>query len=153
MVIEELYNRYKGHILLLCRRYIKDASDSEDVVQIVFLKAWRSLEKFEDKSGHFTWLYRIAVNECLNYLKKHRHETVEFDETKWLVQDKPFSPEEMHYLWNRILNSIDQKERSIIFLHAIEGLNISEVADVIGISRQALHKKWKSVMTKLQKSV
>ena len=85
MVIEELYKRYKGHIFLVCRRYIKDPADTQDVVQIVFVKAWRSIGRFENRSEYYTWLYRIAVNECLNYLKKNRYTSVSFDETKWLA--------------------------------------------------------------------
>lgn len=150
MTIEELYKRYKGHIFYLCRKYINNSVDTEDVVQIVFLKAWKALGKFE--SEHFTWLYRVAVNECLNYLKKYRHETVSFDETMW-CSDKSMacSSQEKRLFWKMILRSLNRKEQFIIFLYAVEGLNISEIAEVAGISRQALHKKLNYIMQKLKR--
>lgn len=153
MDIEELYRKYRGHIFLLCRRYIRDSAGIEDVVQTVFMKAWRSLDKFNHSSSHFTWLYRIAVNECLNYLRKNSHESIEFDEKKWFASndDSFHSAIEKKYLWTRVIKSMDYKERIIILLYAVEGLNMSEIAEVMDISRQALHKKWNSIMIKLKR--
>jgi RNA polymerase sigma-70 factor, ECF subfamily len=151
MTIEELYHNYRGHILLLCKRYVRDPQDAEDVVQSVFIKAWRSLEKFQERSGHFTWLYRIGVNECLRYLKRHRRESVEFRESLWPVDSGgEFSMSERRELWKRVTSALDRKERMIIFLFAIEGLSMVEVALVTGISRQALYKRWNRIRQKVQ---
>jgi RNA polymerase sigma-70 factor (ECF subfamily) len=152
MTIEELYRRYRGHIFHCCRKYIKDSADIEDVVQTVFLKAWKALGKFESRSEHFTWLYRIAVNECLNHLKKRKKESVSFDEVIWSSDEiAVFSTEERRLLWEFMIKSIDKKERVIIFLYSVEGLSISEIADVVEVSRQALHKKLKAIMSKLKR--
>ena len=153
-------NGHRGAIQTLQWPYLsglqafKDPADTQDVVQIVFVKAWRSIGRFENRSEYYTWLYRIAVNECLNYLKKNRYTSVSFDETKWLGGEDWLLPrEEKQYLWRRVLASVDRKERSVIFLYAVEGLTMTEVAKVMGISRQMLYKKWNIIMTRLQKSM
>ncbi len=154
MTIEELYTRYRGHIMVLCRRYVRDAAEAEDVVQLIFIKAWRSLEKFQGRSGHFTWLYRIGVNECLNHLKRNRKEAIKFDESQWAVDScQEFSPVERRELWKRVVGALNRSERKIILLYAIEGLNMVEVAQIIGISRQALYKKWNRIKAKVQNEI
>jgi RNA polymerase sigma-70 factor, ECF subfamily len=154
MTIEELYDNYRGHIMLLCRRYVRDAQDAEDVVQSVFIKAWRGIGKFEERSGYFTWLYRIGVNECLSYLKRRRRESIEFEESRWPVENgDEFSLSERRELWRRVTGALDRKERMIIFLYAIEGLSIVEIAEVSGISRQALYKKWNRIKIKVHSKI
>jgi RNA polymerase sigma-70 factor, ECF subfamily len=151
MTIEELYNNYRSHILMLCRRYVRNPADAEDVVQSVFVKAWHSLDGFQSRSGYFTWLYRIGVNECLNYLKRHRKETLEFEETRWPVDSSDeFSKSERQELWKRVTSTLNRKERMIIFLYAVEGLSMVEVADVMTVSRQALYKRWNHIKTKVK---
>ena len=154
MTIEELYKKYSAHILLLCKRYIYNNADAEDIVQTVFLKAWRSLGSFKNQAHHFTWLYRIGVNECLNYLRKHRHEQVPFDEAKYTGSaEDSLSPGEKNLFWNMIMSNLDTKEREIIFLYAFERLRMSEIAVVMQTSRQALHKRWEKLRNKIQKRI
>ncbi|MCX5825498.1 MAG: sigma-70 family RNA polymerase sigma factor, partial [Deltaproteobacteria bacterium] len=70
---EILVRRHQRHILNLLYRTIGDRTQAEDVAQEVFLRVWRAAEDYEPKSKFTTWVYRIAVNLCLDALKSAHH--------------------------------------------------------------------------------
>jgi RNA polymerase sigma-70 factor (ECF subfamily) len=83
----ELIERYSmklGHYL---RKFIHSADELEDVLQNVFIKAYRNLNAFDADKRFSPWIYRIAHNEALNFLKKYRRESVRIDETEMEIID------------------------------------------------------------------
>jgi RNA polymerase sigma factor (sigma-70 family) len=150
--IEDLYQKYRGHIFYLCKKYVHEDQDAEDIVQNVFIKIIRKNESFENRSACFTWMYRIAVNECLNYIKANRNKFMQFDVNLTPVQNEhAFLPLERTWLWQRLFKAISNEEQMIIILHAIEGVSLTEIADILSISRQALHKSWEKTKKRLNK--
>jgi RNA polymerase sigma-70 factor (ECF subfamily) len=126
----------------------------EDVVQCVFMKALTNKQSFNEKAKHFTWLYRIAVNECLNYIKKNRNIYEKYNEKEWFHNSQGlFSDIDKRILYKYLINGFDEKERKIILLYIIEGIPISDVAIIIGVSRQAVHKKWNKIKVSLQNHI
>ncbi len=67
---EDLVRKYQDRVYNLCRYMIQDTQDAQDAAQDVFLKAYGSLKAFKPDASLYTWLYRIAVNTCLDYKKK-----------------------------------------------------------------------------------
>jgi len=67
-----LVNKYKNQIYWHIRRILIDHNDTNDVVQNTFIKIWQNLDKFREDAKLYTWIYRIATNESLNFLKKKR---------------------------------------------------------------------------------
>ena len=67
---EELVLKYQDRIYNLCRYMLGNTSDAEDAAQDTFLKAYQKLKDFKPEASLYTWLYRIAVNTCLDYKKK-----------------------------------------------------------------------------------
>ena len=152
MDIEQLYRRYYSHIHRLCSRYITDSYNVDDVVQTVFIRAMRSLHTFEKRSDYFTWLYRIAVNECCAFIRKNRRECVLFtDDIPDCRGTVDFTPHEQKALWKLLGTGFDGKERAILLLHAFEGVPVAEVAEILKVSRQLIHRKWKKIRMILQK--
>ena len=74
---EELVRKYQDRVYNLCRYMIQDPHDAQDAAQDVFLKAYENLKAFKPDASLYTWLYRIAVNTCLDYKKKSRPEQAE----------------------------------------------------------------------------
>lgn len=68
-IFEELYRRHKGQIYHTCISYVRNPDDAEDMVAQTFFKAWRARKSFRGDSKFSTWLTRIAVNECLMYIR------------------------------------------------------------------------------------
>ena len=78
---EELVRRYHSRIYGLVYGMISNREDAEDLVQEVFVKAWKALGHFREQAGFYTWIYRIALNRTINFRKRrNRRQTVDFDE-------------------------------------------------------------------------
>ncbi len=68
----KLYNDYSPGLLKLCLGYTGDKALAEDLLQETFIAVWNNLQKFRGDASMNTWIYRIAVNTCLSYLRKNR---------------------------------------------------------------------------------
>src|SRR6188474_1834853 len=78
---DELMIRYERQIYRICYRFVENREDAMDLAQEIFIKAFEHLPTFRRESTLKTWLYRIAMNHCINHIKKHRREFVEISET------------------------------------------------------------------------
>src|SRR6185436_17692644 len=78
---DELMIRYERQIYRVCYRFVENRDDAMDLAQEVFIKAFEHLPTFRRESSLKTWLYRIAMNHCINHVKKHNREFVEVTET------------------------------------------------------------------------
>src|SRR5262247_3140057 len=77
---DELMIRYERQIYRVCYRFVENREDAMDLAQEVFIKAFEHLGTFRRESSLKTWLYRIAMNHCINHVKKHSQEFVEMNE-------------------------------------------------------------------------
>jgi len=142
---EEIVLRYQDRIYNLCIYMLGNIHEAEDVAQDTFIKAYQNLNKFKPASSFYTWLYRIAVNTCIDYKRKPLLESLfksskEGDE---FVVDHPAdspSPERLYgskEIGNAIqlaLGRLSEKLRTGIVLKEIEGFSYEEIAEVLGVS-------------------
>src|SRR5215510_13901797 len=77
---DEIMIRYERQIYRVCYRFVENRDDAKDLAQDVFIKAFEHLSSFRRESSLKTWLYRIAINHCINHVKKHSQEFVEVTE-------------------------------------------------------------------------
>lgn len=146
---EILVERYEKGVYNLAYRLIPDRDDAMDITQEVFLKAFQALPKFRGDSRFSTWLHRVCVNACLDFLRrKQRTQTYSLDEPINLkessvvreVRDDSGSVEdviETKSLTESVLmalNSVDEAHRTVIVLSDIRGYSYQEIADMLGIS-------------------
>jgi RNA polymerase sigma-70 factor, ECF subfamily len=145
-----LVEHHSRNIFRLAYRMTGNEQDSEDVVQETFLKAFRQLNGFEERSNFSTWLYRIGVNCALDLLRKRRRQD-EFQEP--LEPDYGrgvFEPDHHESTPDRLVFSIEVKrqvslaleklspmERSAFVLRHFEGMSIEEVGQVLGLQASA----------------
>ncbi|MBI4764803.1 MAG: sigma-70 family RNA polymerase sigma factor [Deltaproteobacteria bacterium] len=137
---EELLRKYQDRIFNLCRYMLHDNEEAQDAAQDTFIKSYNSLKDFKPEVSFYTWLYRIAVNTCLDFRKKVR--LVPSDDES-AVDNLPYaqpSPEglvqskETGRLIETALQKISKKFRTVIILKEIEGLSYEEIAEVLHIS-------------------
>jgi len=136
---------YQDRIYNLCAHLLGNRAEAEDMAQATFLKAYRNLEKFQPRSALYTWLYRIAVNTCLDHLRRPFFESIfrrsaSGEETRLDHPSAMPSPEENmenQQLQTAILQALGKlspKLRAVIVLKEIEGLAYEEIATTLEIS-------------------
>jgi RNA polymerase sigma-70 factor (ECF subfamily) len=131
---QQLYEEFKDKVLRLVVRMVGQ-QDAPDLVQQVFLQMFRKIGQYTGRAQFGTWLYRLAINECLQFRRRTRNSTYctlphePIDElTSWSLQS------ENQELLGRALEGIDAGLRAIFLLREVEELSYSEIANVLQIS-------------------
>ncbi len=167
---EQIYDQNARRILNVCYRMLGDEQSARDVAQDVWIKAYQNLAGFEGKSSLSTWLYRIAVNEILNYLKKekrrrkrsqlfsrakHPDNTEESDPFSQIASsdesplDQLQAKDRENIIW-RLIQKLPEKQKIPLILFRYESLSYQEVADTMGISLQAVESRLHRAKLNLQ---
>lgn len=152
---ENIVDKYQGKIFRHLRKMVNDPSLAEDLLQDTFLNAYRGLNSFTGASSFSTWLFRIATNSALMYLRKERPETVEYDDkvltdsVDVLTPSPAFVSTPLEILLSlegkeKIEEAIDQLPliyRSVVVLRDVEGFSLEEVANILGASIPAIKSR------------
>jgi RNA polymerase sigma-70 factor, ECF subfamily len=131
--------KYQDRIFNLCLYMLRDRQEAEEAAQDVFVKAYRSFGAFAPHASLYTWLYRIAVNACIDYRRRRRVGT-ESEEFLADVAASDPTPEEAcaagetRVLVREALAVLPPKIRAVVVLREIEGLSYEETAAAAGIS-------------------
>ena len=146
---EELVRRYQGRIYGLVYNMTSNKEDAEDLVQDVFVKAYKSLDKFQGKSSFYTWVYRIAVNRTINFIKRGKKKrTLSLNDTESGIERDPAYVElsskespirdasisEIKEKLNEALQKLSEKHRTVVVLHDIQGVPHDEIGKMLGCS-------------------
>jgi RNA polymerase sigma-70 factor, ECF subfamily len=145
---EELVRRNQQRMLALVGGILRHREDVEDVVQQVFLKAYVSIKRFDQRAAFSTWLYKIAVNECWDYLrkKKVRPLVYESDMSEEQVSrldgivsaERP--PEnvsdraEVRQLLDKMLEKLPEQDRQLLVLKEMEGFSVQELSEILNLN-------------------
>ena len=143
---ETLVLRHQDKIFNLVLRYVGNREDAADITQEVFLKAYRAMGSFAERSSFGTWLYRIAVNTALSFMRKQRSGghpislSAQNDEGHGQPHEPPdhnqplneLSREETEQAVQQAISSLDEEYRIVVILKDIEGLNYETIAGILG---------------------
>jgi RNA polymerase sigma-70 factor, ECF subfamily len=136
----ELVRKYQDRIYNLCRYMVGNRQDAQDAAQDVFLKAYKGLKDFRPEASLYTWLYRIAVNTCLDYKRKTSVATLRSESLSELEPSGEPSPErtyeskEVSEAIQSALQKLPKKLRPAIVLREIDGLSYEEIAEILHTS-------------------
>src|SRR5882724_6966259 len=126
---DELMIRYERQIYRVCYRFVDNREDAMDLAQEVFIKAFEHLGSFRRESSLKTWLYRIAMNHCINHVKKHTQEFVEVTEYTGSVGASVQSQLEDHEQrehFRRLVKQLPPKQKAILEMRIHEQLSYEE---------------------------
>jgi RNA polymerase sigma-70 factor (ECF subfamily) len=148
---EELYSAHAGKLFSVACRLLGNPADAEDVLQEIFLSAHRKLDGFRGESALGTWLYRLATNHCLDYLRSRAARTNDVtdaldEETGLYEPRRPGLAEQAVAKMDleRALAQLPDGCRAAFVLHDVQGLEHREVATALGIaegtSKSQVHK-------------
>lgn len=146
---EELIYQYEKKVYNVALRVFKNPEDAKDISQDVFIKIYKNLDKFDNKSSFSTWIYRITTNTCIDELRKRKgKETVsinndieddegrfkrEFADNEPTPEEKVISKEGESEII-KSMNTLSDEHRTIIVMRDIEGLSYTEISEIIGVS-------------------
>lgn len=147
---DELVRRHQERIYGLCYHMTSNHEDAHDLAQDAFVKAWQALKSFKGDASFYTWVYRIAVNTCLNHLKTRRNRSVHLS-----LNDLDVNPEndpglvalvsdrtprrdaglaELQRRLNESMQKLSEEHRTVVTLHDIQGVPHDEIARILGVN-------------------
>lgn len=134
-----IVERYRRTVYQVCFRFVGHHEDASDLTQDAFIRAYRALGKFKGDAALGTWLYRIAVNVCLNRLalKTPPHEALEadqFEETRGDRPDEPVIRAERAALVRAAIARLPKKQRATLILRVYQELPHEDIARILGSS-------------------
>ena len=157
---EEAFNlllqKYQQKIYWHIRRMVIDHDDADDLVQDTFIKVWKYLENFRSDSQLYTWLYRIASNECITFLnKKKQKNNVSLDEMPYDLSDtlagsSHISGDKIQMKLQRALLTLPEKQRLVFNMKYYEDMKYEEISEVLGTSVGALKASFHIAVKKIE---
>jgi len=154
----KIVQKYQERIYWQIRRYTKNHQDTEDVMQNVFVKAWKGLVNFREESNLYTWLYRIAYNETHTFLaRESKRKTVDLDpplfENSITVEGKDYSPEEIEGILKKAMESLPEKQLLVFNLKYFDELKFSEISELTGTSVGGLKASYHLAVKKIEEFI
>lgn len=153
LIVRKYQERLYWHI----RKIVIDHDDTDDVLQNTFVKAWQGLQNFREEAQLFTWLYRIATNEALMFLRKKRtrfflplHD-VEHELSHSLESDEYFSGDEIQLKLQKALLSLPEKQRVVFNMKYYDEMKYDEMAQILETSVGALKASYHHAVKKIEK--
>ena len=148
-----LIHRYEKDVLRICYLYLHDAEQAKDAVQDTFLKAYMHLDSLRDEQKERSWLTQIAVNTCRDYLR-----------TPWVTRINRYvrpeelqiaadQPDETHTALTAAVMNLPRRYMEAITLRYVQGYDIQETADILGITPSAVSRRCRRACIRLKKEL
>lgn len=158
---EEAFNalleKYQQRIYWHIRRMVISHDDTDDVLQDVFIKVWRNLDKFRKDSQLYTWMYRIATNECITFLnRKKQRNNISLDNensdylANTLSSSSYFDGTEAQRKLQNALLTLPDKQRLVFNMKYFDDLKYDEISDILGTSVGALKASYHLAVKKIK---
>jgi RNA polymerase sigma factor (sigma-70 family) len=148
-------NQYGEQLYWQVRRIVLSHDDANDVMQNVFVKAWSNIETFRNDSKLSTWLYRIAVNESLDFMRRRKNApTVSADDADTgvanaLLADKYFDGDETEAQLQQAISRLPEVQRMVFNMRYYDEMKYSDMSKVLGTSVGALKASYHIAVKKI----
>ena len=156
-IFKIIVNDFQDKIYRLCWIYVQNDSECDDLLQEIYIKIWRNLKNIKNQSAWGTWIYRVTVNTCIDFLRKKKRcnttqiENVDYEritDSEKDIEDKLIESEKLQILQNCI-QKLTEIEKIIVALY-LEELKYSEIAEIIGISEKNVSVKISRIKNKMK---
>jgi RNA polymerase sigma-70 factor (ECF subfamily) len=154
--LEILIKRYLGPIYGFVFRFVGNREDAEEIAQEVFVKVWRNLKKFNRSKSFKTWIFSIAKNTAVDFLRKRRVQVFSETEIETVVDPAPLPQEllekaEMVKLLEPALNKLERKYRMVLLLYYNDHFNFREIAEILDEPLNTIKSRHKRALIILKK--
>ena len=166
IAFRDIVERYQSKVFSIIYGILRNHNDAEDIAQQVFAKIYFSIQSFDFRSSLLTWIYKITVNECYDYLRKKR--------VRKLVYESDFSEEDAQRMQNsesavgqepavdtqlarkdlviKLLAKLSNEDRSLLLLKEVEGHSVEELSQMTGMNENTIKVKLFRARQKLVKA-
>ncbi|EOR92502.1 RNA polymerase ECF-type sigma factor [Arcticibacter svalbardensis MN12-7] len=151
-----LINKYQQKIYWHVRRLVINHDDADDLVQDAFIKVWKNLATFRNDSQLYTWIYRIATNECLTFLnKKKKQNNIPLDEVAYdlvdsLKEGSYFNGNQAELKLQQALLTLPEKQRLVFNMKYFDDLKYEEISQILGTSIGGLKASFHHAVKKIE---
>ncbi len=166
MAFREIVERYQAKVFSIIYGILRNRNDAEDIAQQVFAKIYFSIQNFDFRSSLLTWIYKITVNECYDYLRKKRvrklvyesdfseEDALQMENTGSSVQSGPGIDETLakRDLVLKLLDRLSDEDRNLILLKEVEGHSVEELSGMTGMNENTIKVKLFRARQKLLKA-
>ncbi len=162
-----LYQIYHKRVIAIAYGVVRNQQDATDLCQDVFIKVYKNIDRFNEKSSFYTWIYRITVNQSIDFIRRRKTAKASeftddfqahFNDASHLMPSpigaapgEAYDNKQLRHQIQLALDKLSPKHREVIVLREIEGLSYQEMSDVIGISIGTVMSRLHHARLKLQK--
>jgi RNA polymerase sigma factor (sigma-70 family) len=156
LAFNQLVRKYQQKVYWHVRKMVIDHADADDLTQDVFVKVWKHLENFRQDAQLFTWIYRIATNECLGFLQSKRRKfflplnDVGAELSAKLEADPAIAGDEIELKLQRAILRLPDKQRLVFNLRYYDEMPYEQMAEVTGTSVGALKASYHHAVRKIE---
>ena len=156
-----IVSTYKERLYWHIRRFTCSHEDTDDLLQDTFAKIWAALPSFREDAQLFTWIYRIATNEALNFIRKKKvRAMISFEDIRSEMEDRidsdpSFNGDEIQRQLHKAIQKLPTKQRLVFNLRYFDELKYEEISEITGITTGSLkasyHHAYNKIRTELEK--
>jgi RNA polymerase sigma-70 factor (ECF subfamily) len=157
---EELVRRKGGKVYGICYRVIGNAEDAKDISQLVFIKLWENLEKYDPEFTFDTWLYRMVQNVAIDFLRSRSSREATANSSLRLVkteesadQTRTMQHKEIEQVFTEISGKLSPKQKIVFVMNQMEDLQLAEIAKILGSSESTVRNHLFNARRTLQREL
>lgn len=156
---DELMKAYGEPVYWQIRKMVVNHDDAVDLLQNVFMKAWNNIDNFRGDARLSTWLYKIAVNESINFINKEkvRQGCAADDQDEFLINnlaaDEYFDGDELHMQLQKAIMTLPEKQRLVFNMRYFDEMPYEEISQILGTSVGALKANYHHAVKKITQAI
>lgn len=153
---KEIVDSYSERLYWHVRRFLCSHEDTDDLLQEIFMKIWSALPSFRGDSQLYTWIYRIATNEALNFLGKQKvRAALQFESLTSKMEDKIdedpwFNGDQMQRDLMKAIQKLPRKQRTVFTMRWFEDMSYEDISEILGTSVGALKASYHFAVEKIK---
>ena len=154
-----MVRKYQQKIYWHIRKMVIDHDDADDLVQEVFVKIWKHIDNFREDAQLYTWIYRIATNECLNFLRKKRNKfflpinDVQNELSHKLETSSYIEGDEIQMKLQKALLKLPDKQRLVFNMKYFDDMKYDEISEITGTSVGSLKANYHHAVKKIEEYI
>ena len=155
----DLIKKYQEKLYWHIRRMVIDHEDTNDILQNMFIKVWKGLENFREDSQLYTWLYRIATNECLTFLEQRKRRAsvsmgdVDTGLSNKIKADEGFDINKLEWKLQVAIQQLPEKQRLVFNLRYYDEMPYEEMSKILDTSQGALKASYHHAARKVEEFI